>query len=199
MPSSSRLAALFDGQLSGYLIVGFATLVVGFFAGRWYLKYEVTSAMNSAAEKISGATSGLAHLGAPADAPKPAAPKPEAKPAFNASLVAKDFREADYSGGTAIHAANTFTITFENLTGKDIRAFEGKLVFTDLFDNVISSIGGVISHPVAAGETMTWKGEARYNQFDADDQRLRSAALQNLKFRFITSKLLFADGTIEER
>jgi len=100
----------------------------------------------------------------------------------------------DCSGEEAI----TFKVRFDNRTGKDVRAFEGRLTFLDLLDNDILGSRLAINDPIKAGATMDWEGKLDYNQFMNDHERLRNESLENLKTRFIVTKVLFADGTSQK-
>jgi hypothetical protein len=81
---------------------------------------------------------------------------------------------------------------------KDIRAFDGVLTFTDLLDNAILSSKIAINEPLKAGSVLSWRGGIKYNQFMDEHQRLRNEQQKNLKIRFMTRKILFADGTSKE-
>ncbi len=124
------------------------------------------------------------------------APKPTEPPVFDVELRAKTFREADYREG--IQDAITIRVAFHNLSGKDIRAFDGVLGFTDLLDNDILSAKLAISSSVAANATFDWTGEINYNPFMDSHQNLRNEELDNLKIHFWPRKILFADGTTKE-
>lgn len=125
---------------------------------------------------------------------EPATPKePEA---FNVMLRRKAFRKADYMAG--IQDAITIAVTFTNVSGQDIRAFDGVLEFTDLLDNEILSAKVAINERVAAQSSLDWNGEIAYNQFMDSHQKLRNENLENMKVTFRTRKILFADGTTKE-
>ena len=89
----------------------------------------------------------------------------------------------------------TVEINFFNKSGKDIRAFDGKLTFTDLLDNPIFSSSLAVNDPIAASGNLTWSGDIEYNQFLDSHRRLRAENTSNLKIQFSVEKILFADGT----
>nr|CAJ75188.1 unknown protein [Candidatus Kuenenia stuttgartiensis] len=133
------------------------------------------------------------------DSPSEKEYKPERKrqAPFSVSLVKKGFMEPNYRAGIPSDAI-TFTVAFKNLTGKNIRAFDGQLTFTDLLDNKVLGASLAINNPVSVDSVMQWDGQLDFNQFIDRHQRLRSAEQENLKIIFEAKKILFADGTVEE-
>ena len=69
-----------------------------------------------------------------------------------------------------------FSLELENLSGQDIRAFEGTLAFYDLLDNLILRSKLTITDPIKAAGKLTWDGQIGYNQFRYDHRRLASSA-----------------------
>jgi len=114
---------------------------------------------------------------------------------FRISLVRKGFKNSDLMKSD-FEDDITFTLKVENIGKKDVRAFDGQLIFTDLLDNEIHSVLLAINERVDAGAILVWNGELKYNQFIDSHQRLRSASFDNLKIKFATRKLLFADGSL---
>jgi len=118
----------------------------------------------------------------------------ELRKALAFTVFAKDFLDADamagrYSGVIIIRCA------YENLSGKDVRAFTGTLRFTDLFGKEVFSSGLTISDPVSAGEKAKWTGTIEFNQFSDEHRRFRDAELANLKVVWMPKQVLFADGS----
>jgi len=109
------------------------------------------------------------------------------------SLVSKGFKGHNYQASD-FEDDITFGLLIKNVSGKDIRAFDGVRTFTDLLDNRILSSKLAINDPVSAGSTMNWAGVIKYNQFTDAHQRLRNEAQANLKIKFDPGKVLFADG-----
>lgn len=128
--------------------------------------------------------------------PNASTPKPGEPPAFKVALRKKAFREANYMAG--VQDAVTFAVAFQNLSGKDIRAFDGVLGFIDLLDNDIVSARLAINDAVAVNAILEWEGELHYNQFMDSHRHLKNEDFANLKIYFKTRKILFADGTIKE-
>jgi Protein of unknown function (DUF2939)/GYF domain 2 len=127
-----------------------------------------------------------------ATAAKPTEPAP-----LEVTLVKKGFKSANPQASD-FEDDITFELSIKNLTGKNIRAFDGTLTFTDLLDNTIMSSSLAINEPVRSGAILTWKGVIKYNQFIDAHKRLRSEGQANLKINFAPRKLLFADGSSKE-
>ncbi len=127
--------------------------------------------------------------------PGPSIPK-EPSP-LEVTLVNKSFKSANPRGGD-YEDDITFELSIRNLTGKDIRAFDGVVTFTDLLDNEVMSSKLAINDPVRADSTMNWKGAIKYNQFMDSHQRLRNATQANLNTNFVVRKILFASGSSKE-
>jgi Protein of unknown function (DUF2939)/GYF domain 2 len=118
-------------------------------------------------------------------------------PPLQVSLAAKGFKASNPHAGD-FEDDITFQLAITNVLDRDIRAFDGILIFTDLLDNEILSSKLAINEPVKAGSVLNWKGALKYNQFFDTHQRLRNEQQKNLKVRFSTRKILFADGTSKE-
>jgi hypothetical protein len=171
------------------LLVG---LVIGFFAGQEYLRYEIRSAFTSAAQGVAQGFHPDAPS-APAEGTPSAPPAPKEPSPVEVQLTAKDFQDSDYSKG--VSQALTFSLAIHNLTGKDIRAFDGEVTFTDLLGNEITSSKLAINDPIKAGATLNWDGQMDYNQFEDGDQRFRGADMANIKTVFRPHKVLYTDGS----
>ncbi|HET7306222.1 MAG TPA: hypothetical protein VFK24_00180 [Gammaproteobacteria bacterium] len=181
----------------GYVAVAVVCLVIGFFAGREYLKYEIRSAIQTAADGLqqnfASALDVSSHNEPKRDSnttvSKPAVPQP-----VSVTLITKGFRPHDYQSGR-IEDAITFTLSFKNRTKKDIRAFGGVVTFSDLLGNKILDLHLAINDPVNAGTTMNWDGYITYNSLDDAQRTLRAAKVRNMNVVFSAKKVLFGDGT----
>jgi hypothetical protein len=89
----------------------------------------------------------------------------------------------------------TIKVAYQNPSGKDIRAFTGKVKFADLFDKEIMTNNLTIEDPIKANDKATWIGTIKYNQFKDEHQSLRNAELANMKVTWIPKSIIFADGT----
>jgi hypothetical protein len=84
---------------------------------------------------------------------------------------------------------------YENTSGKDIRAFRGSVLFTDLFGAEIFETSITISDAIKAGEKANWTGTLDYNRFREEHQRLRNARLEDMKVVWRPKSVIFGDGT----
>ena len=113
----------------------------------------------------------------------------ELRKAVNLTVASKGFQKADYEEYITIKVA------YENTSGKDVRAFHGKIQFTDLFGKEIYESGLTTSDPVKAGESKIWNGNIRYNQFMENQKALRFTALTDMKVVWKPAAILFVDGS----
>jgi hypothetical protein len=116
-------------------------------------------------------------------------------PAFKVVLREKNYRQ---DNERLFQNVITFALAFTNITGKDIRAFDGVIRFTDLLDNEIYSSQVAVNEPVASGATLEWTGSMHYNKYIDSHQHLKNETYENLKVYFKARKILFADGTTKE-
>jgi len=92
----------------------------------------------------------------------------------------------------------TYKFAFENKTEKDITAFTGQIMFTDLFDKEIKSLNLTYDDGVKAKSTKNYSATTDYNQFMNDDQLLKSKNLKQIKLVWKPEKILFTDGSTLE-
>ncbi len=109
-------------------------------------------------------------------------------------MQSKRFKQADVRNND-YEAAIVFELSIVNRSGKQVRAFDGVLTFTDLLDNEVISSKLAINDVINSGSTYNWTGQLKYNQFMDDHNRFKNEQLANLKTRFAVRKILFADGT----
>jgi len=113
---------------------------------------------------------------------------------FEVKLIGKRVFEANYSDHLG------FNLLLTNHTEKDIKAVQGILIFTDLFDSEINQIRLTLERNVPAGQTIKNNDYSmELNQFDSEDQRLRTIDIKNLKMRFEVHGIIFKDGTTFKR
>jgi hypothetical protein len=195
-----------------YLGAALIGAAIGFFAGREYLKYELRTAFHSALGNLEGevARSSLSARQSPSPgsgkqvvkatpaAKNTATPPPETKqsPPVSLTLIDKGFTPRDIQAGD-FHDHITLDMAIKNISGRNIRSFDGTLQFTDLLDNEIQAVKLDINDPITAGATIAWHGVLEYNQFVEGDKLLRAAAPINLKVVFVAKKVLFDDGTVQ--
>ncbi len=104
----------------------------------------------------------------------------ELRKAMTFTVFEKGFVPTDAQAGR-FEALITFKCAYENTSGKDVRAFRGRIQFTDLFGKDIYAISITISNPIASGAKATWDGMAKYNQFVTQQQNLRNTELKDMK------------------
>lgn len=126
------------------------------------------------------------------DAPKTPSREVEKKELITAVLLDKGFSEEGYTENT------TLKISFENITGREIRAFEGVVLLSDLLGNDIKRVKLSDSEPRWVGNKLLWEGSIRYNQFMQDDVRLKGTSIDGLRMAFEVKKILYADGELQE-
>lgn len=202
-----------NSQMTKLIVTAVVSLVIGYFAGREHLKYEMRSALSEAAAELQKGLNSVFGGAEPPSGPAPSKaqgkrsaklgqpekptenPTPTPQP-IAVTLTSKKFRGTDFEAGR-YQEAITFALKLDNRTGKDVRAFEGTLMFYDLLDNPILASKLTITDAIKTGASIEWKGQIDYNQFLDRHQRLASEDLANLKVTFEASKVLFGDGTTE--
>ncbi|MHC2993633.1 hypothetical protein OB13_19385 [Pontibacter sp. HJ8] len=90
----------------------------------------------------------------------------------------------------------TYKFAFQNNGDKDIRAFKGRVSFTDLFDTEIKSFNMTYDEGLLSGKKMSYEATTDYNQFMDEDKRLVSKDLKDLKMVWKPEQILFTDGTV---
>lgn len=151
---------------------------------------------------VFGATSIVGVVGTmlakPSSVSKPAGTGYDApaavQPSISGSLVHKGFEEGKYNQNKL-----TFTIAFKNNSSKDVRAFDGNLVFVDLLGNVIHKVGIRVTDPVSSGKDLLWEGFIDYNEYIPSHRNLKNEGSDSLKLNFELGKVLYSDGTTESR
>lgn len=188
------------------LVTAVSCLVIGYFAGREHLKYEVRSAIGSAFNGITSSFNssfgGVSTSGAePVSKPEPRqslpAPTPVDTGPVMVTLLSKEFLPSNASA-QRYRDYITFKLRFDNTEGRDIRAFQGTVNFYDLLGNLLLAANVAINDPVSANTYMEWSGQIEYNQFKENHLSLRNAEFQNMKVNFELEKVLFSNGTVKE-
>jgi hypothetical protein len=120
--------------------------------------------------------------------------KAELQKSLTLTVYDKGFVPSNYEVGRYSDYI-TYSIVYQNTSLKDIRAFQGKVVFQDLFGDKVMDLNLKITDPVKAGEQARWQGTSEYNQFRSQEVRLRNAELKDLKVVWVPTQIIFADGT----
>ena len=118
----------------------------------------------------------------------------ELRKAVNLTVFEKEFLGSNAMAGR-YQDYITLKCAYENTSGKDIRAFNGSMRFTDLFDKPILESGLTISDPIKAGAKATWHGSIDYNQFIDSHRSLRNTDLKDMKVVWIPKSIIYADGS----
>lgn len=171
------------------LLVG---LVVGYFAGREHVKYEIRSAMTESLAGLSAIFGGNSTSAADASKPKPPPQVAKKDAPLTVQLVRKGFFDGDYQDQI------TTDFVFTNRSKADIRAFDGVIIVTDLLGNEIIRINIAVNELIAQGKQLPWSGGIDYNQFLDRHKRFRNEPQENLKILFEIKKVLYSDGRLEQ-
>ncbi|MDA1229095.1 MAG: hypothetical protein O3A33_14255 [Chloroflexi bacterium] len=88
-----------------------------------------------------------------------------------------------------------FSLTIENTTDQEIRAFTGKLRFADVLSREIYNIELTYDDPLPTGIPFTTNSYAiDYNQFVEEHEWLRNTAPENMIVTFDMEAVLFTNG-----
>jgi len=118
----------------------------------------------------------------------------ELRKSIDLTVYEKGFIPSNPMAGS-FHDQITIKCAYQNGSTKDIRAFRGKVHFTDLFGAEIFTTGLTISDPVAAGTKGNWTGVIEYNQFIRSHQQLKNTELKDMKVIWMPEGVIFADGS----
>lgn len=86
-------------------------------------------------------------------------------------------------------------VSMENHSGKDIRGFQGSLVFRDLFGDQVIRFGLKEDEVLKAGQSRRVTRYWDYNQFMDDHNRWVGTKLENMKIAWEPKTVLFTDGS----
>lgn len=179
-----NLASKVSPKILGIFMLG---LFLGYFAGREHLKYEMRTALQDSFSSIGAMFGGNKENSERVEVKSPLKPSPIA-----VTLVSKNFSEEQFSEAFEI------VLQFNNKTGKDVRAFDGTLVFNDLLGNEILSSGIAVNDALSKGGDLIWSGSIDYNQFKQTHKAFRAAKAEDINMLFVLSKVLFVDGELKE-
>ena len=125
---------------------------------------------------------------------KEEAVKAELAKYLNLTVYDKGFLPSDLERGRYSDYL-TVSVAYQNTSPKDIRAFQGTVIFQDLFGDKVMDLDLKITDPVKAGEKGQWKGSTHYNQFESEHTKFKNAELKDLKVVWVPEKIIFVDGT----
>ena len=110
------------------------------------------------------------------------------------SLTFAVTKKGYYEGQYGYPKNITYTFTFKNKTDKDIAGVKGTVIFYDMFDERIKSIGLSYDDGIKAGETENYKAQSSYTGYDSDEKKLKNTELSKLKVIWEPEQLIFSDG-----
>lgn len=109
----------------------------------------------------------------------------------------KTFISSDYMKGTYDDYIQ-IKFNFTNHSDKNIKGFQGKMIFLDMFGNEISSNPLKYELGINSGETKEYLANKRFNQFLEEDKQLKNTDLINMKYEWLPSTIIYEDGTKDE-
>lgn len=86
-------------------------------------------------------------------------------------------------------------LAIKNKTAKDITGVKGSIRFIDIFDKEVGNISFGYDEGISAGETATWTGSRRYNQFIEEHKAIANLQEGKYKIAFDPEAIVYADGT----
>lgn len=165
-------------------------IMIGYIAGREHIKYDMRTAFQSTVAEIQ---KGFAPFGIPSSRHKTPKTK-EAEQPIAITLVGKGFEPKDFEISKYSEEI-TIAVRFDNRTGKNIRAFDGTILFTDLLDNEVLRSRVEINQLINSDTSLDWNGSIDFSEYRDSHKRLRGEPQENLKLLFYAGKILFDDGT----
>ncbi|HUS03445.1 MAG TPA: hypothetical protein VMY77_17015 [Chitinophagaceae bacterium] len=91
-----------------------------------------------------------------------------------------------------------YTVTFQNLSGKNIQMVVGSISLNDLLDKEIKNIPVVLDEELRAGSFLKKTYVVEYDHSNENDKRIRSKELVDLRALWNPDKIIFKDGTVAE-
>ena len=118
----------------------------------------------------------------------------KARKALTVAVTSINFIKANYRQGT-YQDSFAIRIVLKNNADKGMSGVKGTVVFADMFGDEIKRVTLSVDDPIPTGEQVTWSGSLDYNQFMAEDTKLRSTELSKMKISWEPEVYLFTDGT----
>ena len=83
---------------------------------------------------------------------------------------------------------------------KPVRAFEGIVVFQDLFEREIMRLDVTVEDPVTRGRTVRWQWRENpyYDEYTGDYLRMVSIDTDDLVTTFVLKQVVYQDGTRQQ-
>ncbi len=106
------------------------------------------------------------------------------------TYVPSDFRATRYEDSLRLE------FEYSNYSEKEIRAFTGTVVFSDIFERPFHRVTLTVDDPIPARRSIRDAEKAlETNQFSDEHQQLIATDLEDLTVDFEVKSILFADGT----
>jgi len=118
----------------------------------------------------------------------------ELRKAVTLTVYEKGYLPSNYDAGR-YEDYITIKVAYQNTSSKAIRAFQGTVIFQDLFGDVVYKSGLKITDSIAAGQKATWDGSITYNKFDDEMKRFLNTDLKDMKVVWAPKTIIFEDGT----
>lgn len=174
------------------LIVAFICLVIGYFAGREHLKYELKSSMEGVFSSIKNGVSSNNDKSFVED--RISDIKSTLKPNFVTPVISnKRFEKYNYEEHI------WFDVTWDTSElKKPTRAIKGILIFSDIFGETKFLIKKTINEPLSPNIPLVESDVGfEFNQFKDDHKWMLSTELKDMTFKFDIKNIIYTDGTSE--
>ncbi len=172
-----------------YILIALIFFGIGFFAGMEYKAWEIRKAISDVFAPITKENKTTTEM---LKSTTPV-PKKDLNKKVDVTVENKEFKEVGYQSFIVI------PVKIHNYTDKDIKGISGTLTFYDIFGNEIKRI--TLPYDDVAGlprGTVTdYEAGMDFNQFIDLDVKLRDTDFQNLKYKWVTEKIVYNDGTEE--
>lgn len=117
------------------------------------------------------------------------------KKALSVTLNNKKYVPKDYDVNRYSDYCN-FEFEYKNNSKKDIRAFTGVVVLSDIFDREFFRVGLTVDNSISAGKTVTDSDRSiKLNQFSDEHKKLINTKMENLRVGFEPRSIMFTDGS----
>jgi len=172
-----------------------AGLLIGFVAGREYLKYELAEGMKSVGKKIAasmGPGPGPALAGGSESLPAASTKPAEKTAAETAEARRMGMMTCEVAGCKKDTYGAALDFTIVNATGKDVASFTGSIVICDASGQRLQALKIERTTPVTRGESFTksgsWPVDAKTFELLFSKQAVAKVKVLNIRY---------ADGTQE--
>ena len=88
-----------------------------------------------------------------------------------------------------------FPVQFINNSDKDIRAIKGSIYITDLFDEKVKEFEITCESVIPVGHYLPYYYKTEYKDYYESEKKLGTKDFADLKFYWLPSKIVFADGS----